>query len=643
MCRIVGFWDFKYGNEYPLDDVVVRMRETLKHGGPDDAGAFTECKSGLALAHRRLSVIDLSSQGHQPMHDGTRRFWITYNGEVYNYREIHHELLQRGHTFRSNTDTEVILKAFQEWGFESVKRFRGMFAFAIWDSLKKELFLCRDRVGVKPLYWYYDGQVFMFASELKALHSHPRFSREIDRRALATYFAYGYIQSPHCIFRHTHKLEPGHLLRLGKDQRISKLKYWEINDSYRRGEDLHKSGYWSKRGEQDTAEELAAILSEGFKYRMIADVPVGVFLSGGIDSSALVALLTAQGFNLRTFTIGFPEQAYNEAPYAKKIANHLRTNHTVLICTPKDASRIIPLLPEIYDEPFGDASAIPTYLVSALAREHVTVSLSADGGDELFCGYDGYPVYERRITRLARHKNLSRVAYAMSVLRLDRGALCQALSSLLGGRAFDITHEYVRLFNQLGAKTPEDLFLLSQRFAFKEELATHGLPDAYPFNSGPLPLDDYHIMMQTDFKNYLPDDVLTKVDRASMAVALESREPFLDTKIIEFVASLPASFKIKDGVSKHILKEIVYRHIPKQLLDRPKMGFTIPIATWFEEDLKELFMDYLSEDRIRREGYLNPSVIASLLKHPHNGKKKNINRPWNHLMFEMWLERWMGG
>jgi asparagine synthase (glutamine-hydrolysing) len=643
VCRIVGFWDFKYGNDYPLDDVVVRMRETLIHGGPDDAGAFTESESGLALAHRRLSIIDLSSQGHQPMHDGTRRFWITYNGEVYNYQEIRDELLEMGHTFRSHTDTEVILKGFQEWGLESVKRFRGMFAFAIWDSLKKELFLCRDRAGVKPLYWYYDGRVFMFASELKALHSHPGFSAEIDRKALATYFAYGYIQSPFCIFRHTHKLEPGHFLHLGRDQKISKLKYWDINDSYLRGEDLDKSGYWSKRSERETAEELVAILSEGFKYRMIADVPVGVFLSGGIDSSVLVALLAAQGFNLRTFTIGFPEQAYNEAQYAKKVADHLGTDHTELMCTPKDASKIIPLLPEIYDEPFGDSSAIPTYLVSSLARQHVTVSLSADGGDELFCGYNAYPTYKRRITRLARWKILSRVAYAMRILRLDKGVLCQNLSSLFGGRAFDFTHEYVRLFNQLGAKTPEELCYLSERFSFKEDLATHGLPDAYPFNSGPLPLDDYHIMMQMDFKNYLPDDVLAKVDRASMAVALESREPFLDTKIIEFVASLPASLKVKDGVSKYILKEIVYRHIPKELLDRPKMGFGVPIATWFEEDLRELFADYLSEDRIRREGYLNPSGVASLVKHFRDGNNENIHRLWHHLMFEMWLERWMEG
>ncbi len=643
MCRIAGFWDFQYGNEYPLDDVVVRMRETMIHGGPDDAGAFTEKESGMALAHRRLSIIDLSPLGHQPMHDGTGRFWITYNGEVYNFQEIRDELLKMGHTFRSHSDTEVILKGFQEWGCDSVKRFRGMYAFAIWDSLNKDLFLCRDRAGVKPRYWYYDGRVFMFASELKALHSHPRFSAEIDRKALATYFAYGYIQSPSCIFQHTEKLEPGHMLRIGRDRKITKWKYWDINDSYLRGEELERSGYWSKKGERETAEELESIMSEGFKYRMIADVPVGVFLSGGIDSSAIVALLTAQGFNLRTFTIGFSDKAYNEADHARKVADYLGTDHTELTCTPEDASKIIALLPEMYDEPFGDSSAIPTYLVSSLARQHVTVSLSADGGDELFGGYNKYPAYMRKIERQERWKNLSRVAHAMKYLRLDRDALCQNLSRLLGGPANNFTHEYIRLFNQLGATTHEELCSLSQRFSFKEELASHGLPDSYPFNDGPLPLDDYHMMMQMDFKNYLPDDVLAKVDRASMAVALESREPFLDTRIIEYVASLPSSLKVKDGVSKYILKEIVYRHIPREILERPKMGFSVPIATWFEKDLKELFTDYLSEERVRREGYLNPDAVASSLNRYRNGNTGEIHRLWFHLMFEMWLERWMKG
>lgn len=642
MCRIVGFWDFKYRNDYSLDDVVVRMRETLMHGGPDDAGAFTERELGLALAHRRLSIIDLSPLGHQPMHDGTGRFWITYNGEVYNFREIRGELLKKGHTFRSNSDTEVILEAYQEWGFNSVERFRGMFAFAIWDSLKKELVLCRDRVGVKPLYWYYYDHVFMFASELKALHCHPRFSAEIDRKALATYFTYGYIQSPFSIFQHTHKLEPGYFLIVDRHQNVMKKRYWDIKDFYLRGEDLERSGYWSKKGEQEIVEELEDILRDSFKYRMIADVPVGVFLSGGIDSSTVTALLTAEGFNLKTYTIGFTEKTYSEANHARKVADYLGTEHTELTCTLSGASKIIRLLPEIYDEPFGDSSAIPTYLVSSLARQHVTVSLSADGGDELFCGYNNYPTFKRRIARQGRWKNLLHVSHAMRKLRLDRSVVLQNLSSLLEAREIDFTHQYIRLFNQLGAKSREDLCSLSQRFCFKEELANHGLSDAYLFNDGPVPLDDYHLMMLMDFKNYLPDDVLAKVDRASMAVALESREPFLDTRIIEYVASLPASLKIKDGVAKHILKQIVYKHVPKELLDRPKMGFGVPLETWFKEDLGELFTDYLSEHRIRREGYLNPSIITSLLEHYRRGNKKNIHRLWHHLMFEIWLERWMG-
>jgi asparagine synthase (glutamine-hydrolysing) len=371
------------------------MRDTLVHGGPDDAGIFIDKDFPVALGHRRLSILDLSSLGHQPM--DFENLVITYNGEVYNFKEIRKELEKEGYKFISNSDTEVILKAFHRWGFSAVHKFRGMFASALWDKKDKRLILCRDRIGVKPLYYYYKNGLFMFASELKAFHKHPKFEKRLNLTGLSLYLKYGYIPAPYSIFENVYKLKPGHFLVLDQKGNIEEFPYWKVEDYFLKGKE--EKDKWLKRSEEELAQELEEILTESFKLRLVSDVPVGMFLSGGIDSSTVCALLSKEGIKLKTFTIGFYEKEYSEAGYAKKVAEYLGTEHTELYFTPKEAFEIIPKLPEIYDEPFGDSSAIPTYLVSRLARSQVKVSLSADGGDEQFCGYTRYWVISDRLSK----------------------------------------------------------------------------------------------------------------------------------------------------------------------------------------------------------------------------------------------------
>ncbi|MFC1671456.1 asparagine synthase (glutamine-hydrolyzing) [Spirochaetota bacterium] len=390
MCRITGFIDPNYNGSYKIEKTAVSMRDTMIYGGPDDGGLHFDKNIGLALCHRRLSIIDLSNLGHQPMEFDN--LVITFNGEVYNFKDIREDLEKEGYKFESNSDTEVVLKAFHRWGIKCVHKFRGMWAFAIWNKTEKEIILCRDRVGVKPLYWYYKDSLFMFSSELKAFHQHPKFHKEIDELSLSLFFQYGYINAPHSIFKNTYKLEPGHFL-IFKNGNIKKEKYWTLEDYFNKGADERDK--WLKKGENEVADELEHILTKSFKLRMVSDVPVGVFLSGGIDSSLVTALLQKEFTTpLKTFTIGFHEKKYNEAEWAKKVSMHLGTDHTELYCTPKEAYNVIPKLPELYDEPFGDSSAIPTLLVSQLAKRDVKVSLSADGGDEQFYGYERYNEFD---------------------------------------------------------------------------------------------------------------------------------------------------------------------------------------------------------------------------------------------------------
>jgi asparagine synthase (glutamine-hydrolysing) len=643
MCRIAGFWDLTYRGNYDLERVAVSMRDTLTHGGPDDAGVYLEPENGLALTHRRLSIIDLSPLGHQPMEFDN--LVIVYNGEVYNFTEIRRKLEAEGYTFSSNSDTEVVLKAFHRWGTDAVHMFRGMFAFAIWDKRERKLYLYRDRIGVKPLYFYYRDGTFMFASEIKAFHRHPKFRKKLNEVSLALYLQYGYISGNYSIFKNTYKLPPGHFLTIDSKGNIKTTKYWDIESIFMKGEKEREK--WLNRSEEELIDELEEILTDSFKLRLVSDVPVGMFLSGGIDSTIVSALLVKEGIKPKTFTIGFYEKAYNEAPYAKRIAEFLGTDHTELYCTPKEALEIIPKLPEIYDEPFGDSSAIPTYLVSKLAKSQVKVSLSADGGDEQFCGYTRYWIVGERIKKLSRLPFISLLKGAFKLISPSLAAEIYRTFSFMFPKWNNFKDKYSKLRKVLEAYQDFRLqYDISNKLFLEEDLGDLGVrfEGRYPTNLDFLEVyldNPMEFMMLYDLKTYLPDDILVKVDRATMSVSLEGREPFLDHKILEWTSRLPVEFKCRNGVSKYLLRKLLYRYVPKKLVDRPKQGFGVPVYEWFKSELKELYREYLNFERIKREGIFNPQEVNRLLDDYLNNRGVNHNKLWLLFIFEVWKERWM--
>jgi len=648
MCRITGFLDLTFKRDYNLTQIVTSMRDTLIHGGPDDGGVYIEPQYGLALAHRRLSILDLSSSGHQPMEFDN--LVITYNGEVYNFKEIRKELENLGYTFKSNTDTEVVLKAFHRWGIDAVHKFRGMFAFAIWNKKEKKLTLVRDRIGVKPLYWYFKDGLFMFSSELKTFHKHPKFEKLLNLKGLTLYLQYGYITAPYTIFENTYKLLPGHYLEIDLKGNIKIEPYWEIEDFFLKG--IEEKEKWLKRSEEDLAEELEELLTESFKLRMVADVPVGTFLSGGIDSSLVCALLTKEGYKLKTFTIGFYEKEYNEANYAKKVAEYLGTEHTELYCTPKEAYEIIPKLPEIYDEPFGDSSAIPTLLVSKLAKSQVKVSLSADGGDEQFCGYTRYTFTANKISKLANIPLKNLLVKILETIGAESLYSLYKKFSFVLPKYTNMRDKIAKLISTLKEKEPIKIYDTSLKYFLPKDLEVlitidFSLEDQL-FKLKPLQekidlskLDLLTLLMYYDLKTYLPDDILVKVDRATMSVALEGRDPFLDHKILEWSSQLPVEFKYKDGKTKYILRKILYKYLPKELVDRPKQGFGVPIYKWFRKELKELYKEYLSEERIRRLGIFNTDEVNRLLTLYLKDEGINSTKLWLLFIFQLWNEKWL--
>jgi asparagine synthase (glutamine-hydrolysing) len=641
MCRIVGFLDLNFRNSYSLEETIISMRDALLHGGPDDAGIFIDRDFPLAFGHRRLSILDLSPLGHQPME--VENLVITYNGEVYNFREIRKELEDEGYKFSSNSDTEVILKAFHRWGFSAVHKFRGMFAFALWDKKDKKLILCRDRIGVKPLYYYYKSGLFMFASELKAFHKHPKFEKKLNLTGLWLYLKYGYIPAPYSIFENVYKLKPGHFLILDQRGNIEEFPYWRVEEYFLRGRREREK--WLKRSEEDLAKELEEVLTESFKLRLVSDVPVGMFLSGGIDSSTVCALLSKEGIKLKTFTIGFYEKEYNEAEYAKRVAEYLGTDHMELYCTQKEAFEIIPKLPEIYDEPFGDSSAIPTYLVSKLAKSQVKVSLSADGGDEQFCGYTRYWLILKRISKLSKVPFSNLFANVLGLIHPDLALkLYNAFRPMLP-KYTNFRDKYIRLRNVLKAKDFREHYDLAISYFLEEDLKLLGIEPSekkelnkWLLADGLAPLSS---MMLLDLKTYLPDDILVKVDRATMNVALEGREPFLDHRIVEWTSQLAMEFKYKNGVSKSLLRKVLYKYIPKELVERPKQGFGVPIHEWFKKELRVLYMEYLNEERVKKEGLFNHLEVKRLLEHYLSDRGVNHNKLWLLFVFEMWREMWM--
>lgn len=634
MCGIAGYIDFK--GKSGLAELTA-MTQCLTHRGPESGGVKVLQglpASSVGLGHRRLSIIELSEAGSQPMQ--FQDLTITFNGEIYNYVEIKQELEGKGHVFNGNSDTEVILQSYRAWGTSCVERFIGMFAFVIHDHTRNILFCARDRAGVKPFFYYQQQGLFLFASELKSFLKHPGFVRELNPHAVAAFIQFGNVPSPHCIYKHCYKLEPGHHLSIHLDTGgIEKKCYWDVYDFYNRPK---------LSIDFDSAlEQTEKLLQSAFQYRMVADVPVGIFLSGGYDSACLTALLQKnRAEKLRTFTIGVPDIGLNEAPYASEVASYLGTEHTEIMCTQEEVMNLIDELPFFYDEPFADSSAIPTTLVCKMARHSVKVALSADGGDETFAGYNRYDYlikYQRLLKTMPPFIRKS-TYHLMDQLSADRIPFLN--------NTYNFHNRYEKLKLLLRDPSAKNMMLsLSKQYDESQlhKLFTRNvLQMNTAYQSNELLREFYtplSYMMAVDYQTYLVDDILQKVDRASMSVSLEAREPFLDHRIIEWAAALPDDFKYHQGEKKYILKQIVHRHIPRQLLDRPKMGFAIPITTWLMNELRPRVEQYLEKGRITRQGIFDPEEIEKVKSDFFHGKKELSNKIWYLLMFQMWHSRWM--
>lgn len=627
MCGIVGYFAL---NQNHSENVIRDMCDEIVHRGPDQEGYFLADIDGsqVALGHRRLSIIDLSEKGRQPM---TFKHWtIIFNGEIYNYAQIREELILHGYEFDSHSDTAVILRAFDKWGIQCVDKFIGMFAFSIYNEQSKKIVIVRDRAGVKPLYYLKNETTFLWGSQLRSFHKFPSFEPKIDQSSLELYFSYGYIPTPFTIFEKVRKLEPGHYLEFDLTNNDLKIEsYWRVEDLF-----LEKTTL----DENEVVSKLEKLLISAFDYRMVSDVPVGVFLSGGYDSTTVAALLQKnRSENIKTFTIGFEDENYNEAPAAKQIADYLGTEHHEVICTEKEAKEIIPMLAEIYDEPFGDSSAIPTYLVSKMASKHVKVVLSADGGDEQFFGYNRYPAILLNHSRFSKIPNLIARGGASlaSAFFANNYRKSKALKTIIGVSKSENGSKFQHL-NELSVNRS----VTSKKFKL-----VNRINPAYETNFlKDLQITHLHHIDQLavlDYKTYMVDDILTKVDRSTMAVSIEGREPLLDHRIIEFLGKIPAELKFKNGEKKHLLKEVAYKYIPKELLDRPKKGFAIPIQKWFRNDLKFLLDTYLSTEKLASHGLLNQKAIDNLLKQYFAGDDSVFELIWFTLNFQMWYERWM--
>lgn len=633
MCGITGFIDF---NNTSSPAVLKDCTNTLSHRGPDGSGYefFQQENYQIGLGHRRLSIIDLTSAGSQPML--YKNYWIIFNGEIYNFAEIKKELEALGHKFISHSDTEVLLHAFEQWKTEMVHRLIGMFAFVIYDAQKQELYCFRDRPGVKPFYYYWSDSLFLFGSELKALMKHPCFKKEINLDAAAAFLQLGYVPAPHSIYKETHKLQPGHFLKLDlKTKKIFLEQYWNVYDAYNQVPMVVDY--------EDALLETEKLLLNAFQYRMVSDVPVGVFLSGGYDSTCVTALLQRNNTEkIKTFTIGVAHAGINEAPFAKDISQRLGTEHTEHYCTEKEALEIVPQLPYFYDEPFADSSAIPTTLVSQIARQKVTVALSADGGDEIFAGYNRYDYmtkYGKLLKQIPAPLRKS-VAYFMNYIPaknipvFNKKYLFQSRYQKIKSLLKNPSEENIML-HLTKVMEDEDVskFFKKNVSSLKTALQSKELKDEY--------YSSLAFMMAVDYQTYLPDDILQKVDRATMSVSLEGREPFLDHRVIEWAARLPMNYKYKKGNKKHIIREIVHKYIPKEVMDRPKTGFGIPIAQWLNSELKPFVEQFLNADFVRKQEIFHVEEIEKIKTAFYNGKTERAETIWYMLMFQMWYDKWI--
>lgn len=626
MCGITGFIDF---NRSSSTQILDQMTFVLSHRGPDDSGIYFEeydnCQIGLG--HRRLSILDLSENGSQPM--SFEDLTLVFNGEIYNFEEIREDLINVGYYFSSNSDTEVLLKSYHKWGEDMIKRLNGMFSIVILNKTDRTLTIIRDRSGVKPLYWYYENDVFLFSSELKSFFIHPSFNKKISSEGLELFFKYGYIPQPFSIYQNAYKLKAGYLLKLDLGHKqLQELKYWDINDSY--------GSQKSKLSTKETLESLEDILISSCKLRMVSDVPIGVFLSGGYDSTAVTSLMQLhENHEVKTFTIGFHEKNYDESNYAKEIANYLKTDHHEMICSIKDAIEMMGSMPSVYDEPFGDPSALPTLLLSKFASKFVKVAISADGGDELFGGYKKYSIIKNSLERNKKIPNYVK-AFLQNLQKLNNSEV------LLNNRLLkDYENRFYRFCESLdndeisllqsGSQIFSNLQLLKLFSSDKIDFSKTEFDNRYNH-------DFLTNLLIVDFKTYLPDDILVKVDRATMAYGLEGREPLLDYRLIEFMSSVDSNLKH----SKFLLKEITHKYVPKYLLDRPKKGFGIPLTSWLKGELKDYLEEYINENQLKKHNLFNIQFVLNLkdefLLRNNDFVAKNL---WLILVFQIWYNKWM--
>jgi asparagine synthase (glutamine-hydrolysing) len=641
MCGITGFIDLDRNlNSTQRRDAITGMTDRLTHRGPDDSGTWEDPHSGATLGHRRLSIVDLTQEGHQPMISSSGNQILVFNGEIYNHHEIRNELQKLGVSFRGLSDTEVMLSAFQQWGCaQALDRLLGMFAFALWDKDSKELFLGRDRMGEKPLYYGWVDRSFVFASELKAVTRFPGWKHDIDRNALTLLMRYNCIPAPYSIYRNMKKLQPGFLLRLKCNQphpEEALSKYWSLEKVAEAGI-AHPLPY----SESQAISELDQILKNVVAEEMVTDVPLGAFLSGGVDSSMIVALMQAQSSRpIQTYTIGFNEESFDEAKYAHAVAQHLGTQHTELYISPKEALAVVPKLAEIYDEPFADSSQIPTYLVAQLARKTVTVALSGDGGDEVFAGYSRHFVGTALWYQLQKLPIGLRTKAAAFLDHMPFEKVSRLVAGAESGGKFATKLD--KLIHCLEAENAGDLYmgLVSHMHDPADFVIGGSEPALFEervnfINKAYEPL---FAMQYLDSVGYLPDDILTKVDRATMAVSLECRAPFLDRRVVEFAWKLPASMKVREKSGKWILKKLLARYVPLELFDRPKSGFAIPLHIWLKGPLREWAEALLNEQRLKSEGYFNAAKVRAAWEDYLSGRRSTHYQIWNILMFQAWKE-----
>lgn len=631
MCGIIGIIDYNKN----IDEISFnRLRDIIDYRGPDDFGTQIFDKNGftLALGHRRLSIQDLSPLGHQPMN--YKNLSIVFNGEVYNFNEIKEELLELNYTFKSHSDTEVILKAYHAWGEKCIDKFRGMFAFCIYDKDEEVLIIFRDRAGVKPLYYYISDDEFLFGSELKSFFEYKNFKKNINKKALPFYFRFGYIPAPLTIFENTYKLQPGHYLKFNIQNSTFKIKkYWDVKDYYEKEK--------VKKNEDEILDELENILLESFNLRMISDVPVGVFLSGGVDSSLVASLIQKKSKEpIKTFTIGFDKKEYDEAIFAKEIADYIGSEHTELYCNSKEMLELVKDLPFFYDEPFGDSSALPTILVSKLAKDKVSVVLSGDGGDEAFVGYSKYFALSKLDSMSTWKKNLLKVF----VNALNEN-IVEKLNSYLPNskKQRNIKDKFRKFKSAINSENINEMFFNASSYVdtsiLHKILVNSSIDTDNTSFAEVIDIDALSQMQLIDYKTFMVDDVLTKVDRASMSVSIEAREPLLDHKIIEYIATVSSKLKYKDNIGKYLLKKILYKYIPKRLIERPKTGFQIPLEEWLREDLKDLVLKYISKEYLD-ETIFNIEETISLRDRFLNKEINDFSIIWFLMIFCMWKERW---